>query len=81
MTRFRGIAIWYSNLGNLARLPFDTILAAIAIFAIVAPLFHLDPITIDPKPTLNAFWFAVCFSPVFGFISACFHVPRSREIS
>ncbi len=71
MSHFRKIATWYSSRNNWVRLPLDTILVAIAIFAIAAPLFHLDPQTIDPRPTLNALWFVACFSPVFGFLSMC----------
>jgi hypothetical protein len=71
MKRFRVIATWYANQNNWVRLPLDTILAAIAIFAVVAPLLHLDPSAINPRPTLNGMLFAACFSPVFGFANVC----------
>jgi hypothetical protein len=71
MNRFQMIATWYSARSNWVRLPLDTILFAIVIFAIAAPLFHFDPQTLYSRPTLDALRFAACFSPVSGFLSMC----------
>jgi hypothetical protein len=79
MDRFRMIATWYSTRNNWVRLPLDIVLFAIVIFAIAALLFHLDPRTINPRPTLAALWFALCFAPVFGFTNVCLPIFPSRK--
>jgi hypothetical protein len=71
MKKLRMIAFWYSNVNNWVRLPIDTIIVALLLFAFAAPLFYFDPTRALSQPILGALAFAGCFSPVGGFAITC----------